>query len=212
MIMRLDHTTTLASTSEMQYALGQDATENGACPDGLSEGMRRDGMPGYGANTAAGGRAPPSHQRNGAAPPAGAQRPQAAGNDDAERQFIRSIMDPSRPNACLNPEKFEPDPKFRTVKVEGIKAYGIDIDGRDSRQQGQARPGTCTHSDFLGMQGERGIDNQFYRLVGCSQAYQSTGPGNTWTIEMHTGAWGVLIALAGVDSGFRGRCEDSERQ
>ena len=49
------------------------------------------------------------------------------------------------------------------------------------------------------MNGERGIDNQFYRLVGCTKSYQSTGPANTWTIEMHTGAWGILITLAGVD-------------
>jgi hypothetical protein len=186
--------------SEIQYALGQDATENGACPDGLSEGMRRDGMPNYGGGSAgAAPRPAPTAQRAEGVPAADAPRPQAAGNDDAERQFIRSIMDPNRPNACLSPETFEPDPKFRTVKAEGIKAYGIDIDGGDSRQKGKSLPGTCAHSDLLGMNGGRGIDNQFYRLVGCSQAYQSTGPGNAWMIEMHTGAWGILIALAGVE-------------
>ena len=46
------------------------------------------------------------------------------------------------------------------------------------------------------MNGERGIDNQFYRLVGCSNSYQSTGPANTCEIEMHTGSWGILIALS----------------
>src|SRR4030095_915336 len=60
-------------------------------------------------------------------------------------------------------------------------------------------PGTCAHNDLVGMNGEHGIDNQFYRLVGCDKAYQSTGPANGWTIEMHTGAWGILITLSGVD-------------
>ena len=108
-------------------------------------------------------------------------------------------MDPTRPSPCANPEKFEPDPKYRTVKVDNVKAYGFDFDGRDSRQKGKAMPGTCAHSDLMGMNGEHGIDNQFYRLVGCTKSYQSTGQGNTWAIEMLTGAWGVLINVEGVD-------------
>src|SRR5215831_14231660 len=35
--------------SQMEYALGKDAEESGACPEGMTEGMRRDGgFPGYG--------------------------------------------------------------------------------------------------------------------------------------------------------------------
>jgi len=200
--------------SEMQYALGQDATENGACPEGMTEGIQRDGATGYaayGPSAGAGQRpsavpapavpsaAPAPSAPQPAAAPSAAQRPPGASNDEAERRFISSMMDPSRPNPCASPESFKPDPKFRTVKVDNVKAFGIDIDGRDSRQKGKPMPGTCAHSDLLGMNGERGIDNQFYRAVGCSKAYQSTGPGNAWTIEMHTGAWGVLITLAGVD-------------
>jgi hypothetical protein len=49
------------------------------------------------------------------------------------------------------------------------------------------------------MNGERGIDNQFYRAVGCSNSFQSTGQSNTFEIEMHTGSWGILITLSGVD-------------
>ena len=112
---------------------------------------------------------------------------------------MRRMNDPNQANPCMNPEKFEPDPKYRTVKVPDIKAWGIDIDGRDSRAKGKPMPGTCAHTDLVGMNGEHGIDNQFYRLVGCDKAYQSTGPANGWTIEMHTGAWGILITLSGVD-------------
>ena len=200
--------------TEIQYALAEDADKNGACPDGMTEGIQRNGgdplYGAFGANAAGAGQRPAgaatnstSSSASGAqrpeAAPSGAQRPTAASGDEAERQFLRTIMDPSRPNACMNPEKFGPDPKYRTVKVENIKAFGIDMDGYDSRQKGKPAPGTCAHADLLGMNGERGIDNQFYRLVGCDKAYQSTGPANTWTIEMLTGAWGVLVTLAGVD-------------
>jgi len=205
--------------SEIQYALGQDAADNGACPEGMTEGIQRDGATGYaafGPSAAGAGRpaagsptsaapstsaAPPAPASAGSAP-AGAQRPPGApgaSGDEAERRFIMSMMDPNRPNPCLNPEKFQPDPKYRTVKADDVKAFGIDIDGRDSRAKGKPATGTCAHTDLRGMNGERGVDNQFYRAVGCDKAYQSTGPGNTWTIEMHTGAWGVLIALDGVD-------------
>ena len=42
------------------------------------------------------------------------------------------------------------------------------------------------------MNGERGIDNQFFRVVGCSNSYQSTGQSNGYVIEMYTGSWGIL--------------------
>ena len=35
--------------TEIQYALGLDAEQAGACPDGMTEGMRRDGPGGYGS-------------------------------------------------------------------------------------------------------------------------------------------------------------------
>jgi len=181
--------------AEIQYALAKDAQESGACPEGMTEGMSMGGYTagGTGQQRPAAGAAPGTQP--GAQPAAGA----AVSTEEAERQFLRRMMDPSRPNACLNPEKFGPDPNYRTVKVADIKAYGIDLDGKDSRQKGKPVAGTCAHTDLLGMNGEHGIDNQFYRLVGCNKSYQSTGQGNTWTIEMHTGSWGVLIVLAGVD-------------
>jgi len=57
----------------------------------------------------------------------------------------------------------------------------------------------CPHDDFRGMNGERGIDNQFFRLVGCSKAFQSTGPYSEFDVGMYTGSWGILLTLKGVD-------------
>ena len=128
-----------------------------------------------------------------------ADSPAAASEAEAATNFVASLHGPNGQDVCLNPEVAGPDPGFRTVKVPETKAYGIDLDGRDSRAKGKPAPGTCAHDDLSGMNGEHGIDNQFYRLVGCSNSYQSTGQSNTFAIEMLTGSWGILIALSGVD-------------
>jgi hypothetical protein len=100
---------------------------------------------------------------------------------------------------CANPQRFGPDPKFQTVEIRDIQAYGIDFDGRHSRANATPAGGTCTHNDLVGMNGERGIDNQFYRALGCVKGYQPTSHGNSFAIEMQTGSWGILITLSGID-------------
>jgi hypothetical protein len=102
-------------------------------------------------------------------------------------------------NVCGNPQAAGPDVNFRTVTGSNVPAYGIDLDGKEASSKRKPAPGTCSHDDFVGMNGERGIDNQFFRVVGCSSSYQSTGQSNGWDVEMLTGAWGILITLDGVD-------------
>jgi hypothetical protein len=155
--------------SHIEFALGQDAKENGACPAGMTQGIRPD-----------------DGQHEGETP------------EQAQRRFFATLIDPNRPNRCMNPEKFGPDPAFKTIQAANVRAYGIDLDGQDSRANKKAAPNTCPHDDFLGMNGERGIDNQFYRVVGCSNSFQSTGQSNGFSIEMLTGSWGILITLSGV--------------
>jgi hypothetical protein len=77
---------------------------------------------------------------------------------------------PNGQNLCMNPEAGKSDPYFRTVNANNIPVDGIE-----------------------------GIGNQFYRVVGCSRSYQSSGPSNTFATEMLTGSWGILITLSGVD-------------
>jgi hypothetical protein len=97
------------------------------------------------------------------------------------------------------PEAGPPDPHFRTVTGKNVPAEGIDLDGQDSHANGKAAPGLCPHEDFRGLNGERGIDNQFFRLVGCSKAFQSTGPYSEFDVGMYTGSWGLLMTLKGVN-------------
>ena len=165
--------------SHIAYALGRDAKDSGACPDGMTSGYKNPGDPFL-------------------------ERPDLQRQEgEVEDKYLRrvfgvAVSDPNIKNLCLNPELGKPDPNWRTVTGKNVAADGIDLDGQDSHAQGKPAPGTCAHDDFPGLDGGRGIDNQFYRLVGCSNSFQSTGQSNTFEIEMYTGSWGILITLKGV--------------
>lgn len=94
---------------------------------------------------------------------------------------------PNGQNLCMHPEAGRSDPYYRTVERSDIPVDGIDLDGVNSV------------NDFPALQGGEGIDNQYYRVVGCSRSYQSSGQSNGFAIEMLTGSWGIVITLDGVD-------------
>jgi hypothetical protein len=171
--------------SHIAYALSKDASETGACPDGMTKGYgKSNGFNDIGEVFVG----KPDLQRQ---------------EGEVEDKYVRRIFtqvmgDPNVKNLCLNPELGKPDPSFRTVTGKDVPADGIDLDGQDSRANGKPAPGTCAHDDFRGLNGERGIDNQFFRVVGCSKSFQSTGQSNTYEIAMYTGSWGILLTLKGV--------------
>jgi hypothetical protein len=167
--------------SHIAFALSKDASDTGACPDGMTQG-----------NTEIFSASPDGRRHDG----------------ESDQDYGRRVNQgaqalstaPNGQNLCMNPEAGAPDPHFRTVTGKDVPAEGIDLDGQDSRVNGKAAPGMCPHEDFRGMHGERGIDNQFFRLVGCSKSYQSTGPSNTYEVSIYTGEWGILLTLKGVDN------------
>jgi len=167
--------------AHIEYALARDAKDTGACPNGMTQGYRNPGDILVGP------------------------KPESAAKEDAkDENYLRRVIgaalsNPNAKNLCLNPELGAPDPNFRTVTGPNVPVVGIDLDGQVSTVNGKPKPGTCAHDDFTGMDGERGVDNQFFRVVGCSNSFQSTGQSNTYEIEMHTGSWGILITLAGID-------------
>lgn len=77
-------------------------------------------------------------------------------------------------NYCMNPELAPKDPHYRTV-ASNVWKEGINFDGK------------------------KGVDNQFFRAVGCNKSYQSDGQSNAFETEMYTGSWGILIELGDVD-------------
>jgi hypothetical protein len=161
--------------TDIAYALGPDA-EAGACPSGMSGGIR--------ALMDAYKKTGPGMRKDGET------------LDAYERRLeVSASTSPGGQNMCLHPEVSSPDANWRMVSGRNLKVAGIDLDAGGG-EQGDA---TCAQEDFAGLNGERGVDNQFYRVVGCTTGYQSSGLANSFQIEMHTGSWGILISLKGVD-------------
>lgn len=149
--------------SDFAYALGPDATESRACPNGLSRNLVEI----HAELTAA-------RRRSGESEEAYSQRLQQGARQLGVSADGRDL--------CMHPEAAEHDPFFQTVQGSDLKVAGIDLDGMQGAE------------DF-----HAGVDNQFYRVVGCSRSYQSTGQSNGFAIEMLTGAWGIVLELQGVD-------------
>jgi hypothetical protein len=165
--------------TEFAYALGPDAKDSTACPAGKTGGVRAliEGLR----------QRPEGQRRDG-------ENPQAF-----ERRLSQTVNTASDGrNLCLNPEAGLPDPNWRTVTGSNVRVGGIDLDGRGAT--GGKVAASCGQKDFLGTDGKPGVDNQFYRVVGCMTGFQSNGAANGFQTEMLTGSWGILIALGKVDS------------
>jgi hypothetical protein len=84
------------------------------------------------------------------------------------------ITGPGGENVCNNPKSFLNDPRHPPYRgVRGTVAYGMNLDGT---LDGRPTPMTCGHEQFVGENGEPGIDNQLYRAVGCSKNVRGLGP------------------------------------
>ena len=164
--------------TEIAYGLGTEGKD--ACPKGMTGGIRAL-IDAY------------------AKTPAGQKQ---AGEEDEryERRMATAVNTTADgKNICMHPELAAADPTWHMVADGNVKAEGIDLDGQDSAPGKRPAAGTCAHQDFQGTHGERGIDNQYFRVVGCTTGFQSTGQGNGWQTEMYTGSWGVVVSLKGVD-------------
>jgi hypothetical protein len=108
-------------------------------------------------------------------------------------------------DACVEPQA-QPDPGFKTFAAVDVPVDGLDLDGVDSRRAGG---GGCAHDDFRGLDGTPGIDNQHWRLVGCTQGFQTfnserrEGRGDSKKQGGMLIAEGednpILVEIAGVD-------------
>jgi hypothetical protein len=161
--------------TDIAYALGPDAKDSGACPNGMTGGLRA---------------LMDDFKRTPAGLPKAGESPQAY-----EGRLERTVSTaPNGQNLCMHPELGAPDPNWRMVSGTKLRVEGIDLDGAGTVGGKRAAAGSCSHQDFAG-----GVDNQFYRVVGCTTGFQSTGQANGWQTEMYAGSWGVLVRLKGVD-------------
>jgi hypothetical protein len=98
-------------------------------------------------------------------------------------------------DACLDPTSVN-DPPLLTV--EGPTSFGMNLDGTTD---GKATPKSCAHEKFTSPTGTPGVDNQYYRLIGCIQAYRSIGYfyANPNESRKMQGLAIILVEITGVD-------------
>lgn len=99
-------------------------------------------------------------------------------------------------NACRERGSQE-DPGHLAYQGTGPIA-GLDLDGRMSSA---GDGGACAHDDFAAPDGTPGIDNQHWRLLGCTRAYQ---PGGLMDRMWQSGNFikegiPMLVEVRGVD-------------
>lgn len=111
------------------------------------------------------------------------------------RCLATSNRGPNCENVWAAPTSIKDPLPYRAV--EGPISYGMDLDGTD----GAATAKTCRHENFVSPTGQRGIDNQYYRFLGCErfiQGGQHHRPENARkrTIEYQVNR--ILLEVRGV--------------
>jgi hypothetical protein len=118
---------------------------------------------------------------------------------EAEGRFLRWDHELLPPDACQDPLS-QPDPGYLTLDGPA-KVAGLDLDGLDSRKDDTGAD-ACAHDDFTGPAGEKGIDNQAWRLMGCVRGYRPNDlidrlhQSNTMIKE---GGYAILMEITGMD-------------
>lgn len=111
------------------------------------------------------------------------------------RRWQATALGPGNTNICSQPDRFQ-RPLMRTV--QSSTAQGLDLD------RGAADEG-CQHGEFISPGGETGIDNQEYRVMGCTLEWRGkdgiAGDIASGLRQFHaSGEWTQVILLRGVDS------------
>jgi hypothetical protein len=111
------------------------------------------------------------------------------------RRWQATIFGPGGTNICSQPDMFS-RPEMRTV--QSTHSWGLDLDG------GQGAD-SCQHDGFSSPTGEQGIDNQEYRVMGCTLEWRGvdgvSGDQAVGMAQFHaSGQWTQVILLRGVDS------------
>jgi len=122
--------------------------------------------------------------------PAGKRR-----EDETDQEYLKRLSSAGKKlgrsedgrDFCMHPQLADPEPNFHSVVGSQTAVWGLNLDGRDSAE------------DFSGVDGESGIDNQWYRTVGCSRSFQPNGMSLSFNIAMLTGSWGIVLEVKGVD-------------
>lgn len=110
------------------------------------------------------------------------------------QQWKGWALGPDKTNLCANPDKF---PQHMITQInQGKVAHGLDLD------KGQP---SCGHSEFTSPSGETGVDNQVYRVMGCTRNYRGVD-GTAGDIVkgdnglLATGEHSMVLLVRGIDN------------
>jgi len=109
---------------------------------------------------------------------------------------------PHGEDICAYPESVH-DTDWPTV--QGKVSHGGNLDGTTD---GHATPNSCAHQKFTGSDGRPAVDNQLYRVMGCSKIHRGSKAKDghdAFGIEylnerMREGLTTYLIEITGIDS------------
>jgi hypothetical protein len=78
-----------------------------------------------------------------------------------------------RKNVCANYDQFD-HPLYKTVQNK--ISYGLNLDG-DTSGEKPHDPYVCPHEKFTSPTGEKSVDNQYYRALGCERNWRAADGG-----------------------------------
>lgn len=111
--------------------------------------------------------------------------------ENPQRARVGGIRGPNKENVYQFPWSI-PDPGLQSVS--GEQAYGFNLDGNKK-------------SGFTGLDGEQGIDNTYYKAIGCLKAWRGpTKEGHHAKYVndgMHNGRFTLLMLVTGTGKDWR---------
>jgi hypothetical protein len=103
-------------------------------------------------------------------------------------------------NVCEKPTSAA-DPGL--ITAEGSHAFGMDLDG--AADDAHPAPNSCQHKSFLGPNGEKGVDNQLYRIIGCMEGHRGSRGNDGFVFQYimermrAEGMMTYLLEVSGID-------------
>lgn len=95
---------------------------------------------------------------------------------ELERRYKTDyVFGPGGKDVCTSPTAFD-TPQHPLLKTGQSKvAPGLDLDG--AADDDHPAPGTCAHKSFTGLDGARGVDNQYFRALACTTFWRGAESG-----------------------------------
>jgi hypothetical protein len=116
---------------------------------------------------------------------------------DENKRELYSLMvqrGPNGENLCNTPWAVSDAP---LTTLSGDRNDGLDIDGWQGADS--PPPQVCPQKQYIGENGQQGIDNQLGRIYACLNGYREKGTLTPYfTQAMRDGMWSMLIDVSGI--------------